>query len=164
MDYEANSLPLSYLTRWWIGIKVAYIKSWIVCLQINQVYAIVTKWQIVNNFEQMMCKNSSNINISFHRCLFDKNVARKLQQERIPDVLKNISVGKWENFVTSGYYYWNSTKLVVSINSHILLCMSCCYTCEKSYISVQWLFVKTLRSKKRSLRSEKSKLDKTLTG
>ncbi len=35
-----------------MGIKVSYIKSHIVCLQINQVYAIVTKLQIVNNFEQ----------------------------------------------------------------------------------------------------------------
>ena len=51
MDYEVNSLPLSYPICWWMGIKVAYIKSQIVCLQINQVYAIVTKWQIVNNLE-----------------------------------------------------------------------------------------------------------------
>ncbi len=26
-DYEANALPLSYLTRWRMGIKVAYISS-----------------------------------------------------------------------------------------------------------------------------------------
>ncbi len=35
-----------------MGIKVAYIKSQIVCLQFNQVYAIAIKSQIVNNFEQ----------------------------------------------------------------------------------------------------------------
>ncbi len=35
--------------------------------------------------------------------------------------------------MTTGYYYWKSTKLVVSINSHILLFMSWCYTYYHSY-------------------------------
>ncbi len=34
------------------GHKIAYIKYIIRCLQIDQVYAIVIKWQIVNSFEQ----------------------------------------------------------------------------------------------------------------
>ncbi len=34
------------------------IKSQIACLQINQVYAIVTKWQIVNNFEKNETKQT----------------------------------------------------------------------------------------------------------
>ena len=36
----------------------------------------------------MLCKNNKNINISFHRCLFDENVTRKLQQEGILSVQK----------------------------------------------------------------------------
>ena len=68
-----------------MDIKVAYIKYEICCLQINQVYAIVT---IVNNFERNAGKNSSNINISFYTCLFDKNVPVMLQQEGILSVLK----------------------------------------------------------------------------
>ncbi len=36
---------------------------------------------------EMLCKNISNINISFHTCLFDKNVPRMLQQEGILSVL-----------------------------------------------------------------------------
>ena len=48
MDNEANSLPLSYLICWWMGTKVAYIRSRIVCLQINQVYAIVTNVTMTN--------------------------------------------------------------------------------------------------------------------
>ncbi len=52
MGCEETDLPLSYLTCWWMGIKIAYIKYKSRCLQINQVYAIVIKWQIVNNFEQ----------------------------------------------------------------------------------------------------------------
>ncbi len=51
MNYEANSLPLIYLTCWWMFIKVD-IKSQIVYKSTRQVYAIVTKWHIVNNFEQ----------------------------------------------------------------------------------------------------------------
>ena len=84
MEYEANPVPLSYLTCCWMGIKVAYIRSQIVCLQINQVYAIVTKWQImwiISN--KMLWKNRSNIYTSFHICLFGKNMTRKLQQEGI---------------------------------------------------------------------------------
>ncbi len=73
----------------WIDDEVAYIRCQIPCLQVNQVYAIiVTKWQVVNNFEQMLCKNSSNINISFHWRVFDKNVTRMLQQEGILSILK----------------------------------------------------------------------------
>ena len=123
MDYEAHSLPLSYLTCWWIGIKVAYIKSQIICLQINEVYAIVTKWQIANNLEHNAVQKKSNI--SFHRCLFDKNETRKLQQEGIVSVFNKIffrRIMNW-NFVTSGYYYWKSTKLFASINIHIPLCI-----------------------------------------
>ena len=55
MDYRANSLPLSYLTYWWMGIKVAYIKYQIVCLQINQVYTIVTKWHYCEQFRTKCC-------------------------------------------------------------------------------------------------------------
>ncbi len=40
MGCEANDLPLSYLTCWWMGIKIAYIKYKRRCLQIDQVYAI----------------------------------------------------------------------------------------------------------------------------
>ena len=50
----ANDLPLSYLTCWWMSIKVAHIKYKIIlcCLQINQAYAIVIKW--------LKCKMSWN--------------------------------------------------------------------------------------------------------
>ena len=65
MDYEANSLPLS----WWMGIKVAYIKYKIRCLQINQVYAIVTKWRIVNNFEKKCCvKTAATLTLASTQC------------------------------------------------------------------------------------------------
>ena len=73
-----------------MGIKVAYIKSQMVCLQINQVYAIFTKLQIVNN------KIAATLTLASTECLFDKNVTRKLQQERILSVLKKLKkiVGK----------------------------------------------------------------------
>ena len=100
--------------------------------------SLFTKCHKMRNCEQFRtkcwCKNSSNIASTL--CLFDKNVTRMLQQEGILSVLKYLFF-VW-NFVTSGYYYWKSTKLVVSINSHILLCMSWCHTCEKSSRSVQW--------------------------
>ncbi len=64
MDYEANSLPLNYLTCWWMGINVAKIKYQIVCLQINQAYAIVTKWQILNNFEQNAVKKPAILTLA----------------------------------------------------------------------------------------------------
>ena len=53
MDYEANPLPLSYLTcSWWMDMNLAYIKHQI-CLYTNQSSVrIVTKWEIVNNLEQ----------------------------------------------------------------------------------------------------------------
>ena len=80
----------------------------------------------------------------------DKNVTKMWQQEGILSVQKYFFRRKisW-NFVTPCCYHWKSTKLVVSINSHILLCMSWCYTSEKSSRSVQWLFAKTLRTKGR---------------
>ena len=112
-------------------------------------------------WNKMLCKNSSNINIGFHRCGFDKNVTRMLQQEGILTVLKKKIRRKMSwNFVTS-HYYWKSMKLVASINSHIS-CMSWYYTCKKSSSSVQRLFVKTLRSDRRSLQSENWKLNKVL--
>ena len=53
MDYTRRTLYRWTFWLWiWMGLKVAYIKYQIVCLQINQVYTIVTKWQIVNKFEQ----------------------------------------------------------------------------------------------------------------
>ena len=97
-------------------------------------------WTISN---KMPCKNSNSINISFHRCLFDKNMPRMLQQEGILSVLKTCFRRKMSwNVVTSGCYYWKSTKRIVSISRHILLCMSSCYSYEKSSISVQCLFEK----------------------
>ena len=100
MGYGTNPLPLSYLTCWWMGIKVGHIKRQIVCLQINtnpstlrtQLLQIDKLWTISN---KMLCKNSSNSNISHHRCLFDKNVTRMLQQEGILGVLKIFFVRKW---------------------------------------------------------------------
>ena len=116
MDYETNSLSLSYLTFWWMGIKVAYIESQI-CLFTNQ--SSIRNCLKMANCEhaisnKMLCKNSSNINISFHRCFFDTNVTRKLQQQRILSVL--IPPGR-----KMSWNYWKLTKLLVSINSHILL-------------------------------------------
>ena len=73
MDFEANSLPLSYPTCWWMGIKEAYIKSQIICLEINQVYAFVTKWQNWTKWNK--------INISFRRCLFDKKCGKKVTKK-----------------------------------------------------------------------------------
>ena len=161
VDYEANSLPLSCLTRWWTGIKVAYInfKSQIVGLQNN---TPLSKMTIVNNFEQngRLCKKSSNIyvtTLASTECLYDKNVTKTSQQEF------------WVFFFSeNGLKFcdvrllllnWKETKLIVSINSRILLCLCWGYTYEKSSTSVQWLFVKSLRSGKRYLRSENSKLD-----
>ena len=70
--------------------STAYIKYKICCLQvqINQVYAIVTKWQIVMNISnKMLCKNSSNINILLPQMSFWSYVPRMLQQEGILSVL-----------------------------------------------------------------------------
>ncbi len=134
VDYEANSLPLSYLTCWWMSIKVAYIKSQIVyksinCTQLSQNDKLWTIWN------KMLHKNSSNINISYHRCLFHKHVTRMLQQEGILSILKRIFFRHkmcWD-FVTSCYYHLllqidEVTKFVMLINNHIPLCMSWCYT------------------------------------
>ncbi len=59
-DDTLPCLPLSYLNCWWMGIKVVYINSQIVCLKINQVCAIVTKLQIVMLVYAMIkcCSNS----------------------------------------------------------------------------------------------------------
>ncbi len=48
---------------------------------------------------------------------------------------------------------WMTFKLLKYAHN-LFVCMSWCYTCERSCRSVQRLFVKTLRSDKRSLRSE----------
>ncbi len=96
MGCEASDLPLSHLTCWWMGIKIAYIKYTISCLQFIQVYAIVINYKLWTISNKMLCKNISKINISFHTCLFDKNVPRMLQQEGILSVLKILfSRVKW---------------------------------------------------------------------
>ena len=86
---RVNSLALSYLACRWMGINVAYIKYRILCLQIKQVYAIVTKDKLLTISNKMPCKSSSNISISYHRCdLLVRNVTR-MSQEGILSVLKN---------------------------------------------------------------------------
>ncbi len=62
--------------------------------------------------------------ISIELCSLDLFYCAMLQQEGILSVLKNYFFRRkmsW-NFVTSCYYYWKLTKLVVSINSYILSC------------------------------------------
>ncbi len=151
MGYEANSLPLSYLTRWWMGIKVAYIKSQIVCLQINQVYSIVTKWQIVNNIEQKCyVKTAATLALAStdHRCLLDKNVTRILPQEGILSVLKKIffssqnelKICEWRHVIIIG----NRRSLLINIATFFRVCLGVIRVKK----SVQWLLVKTLRSEK----------------
>ena len=60
----------------------------------------------------MLCKNSSNINISFHRCLFDKNMTRMLQQEGILSVLKN----KIKKFVGNELTFCDVKLLLLKID------------------------------------------------
>ncbi len=114
-------LPPSYLTCWWMGIKLADIKYQILCLQINQVYAIVAELQIVNNSNTILCKNSSNINISsYHRCLFDKKMWQECcNRSKCSKIYKEMS---WSS-VTSCFYYWKSTKLFVSIGTFFCVCL-----------------------------------------
>ncbi len=53
MDYESNTLPLSYLACWWLhGHKSSVYQVQNTLFKINQVYAVVTKGTILNNFEQ----------------------------------------------------------------------------------------------------------------
>ena len=83
-----NSLPLSYLTCWWIDIKVAYIKYQILCLQIIKCMHLLQNDKLWTISNKMLYQNSNNINISYHRCLSDKKMRRNLQQEVILCVLK----------------------------------------------------------------------------
>ena len=80
-------------------------------------------------WNKMLCKNSTNINISFHRCLFDKNVARKLQHEEILSVLKQIFLSL-ENFCDVRLLLLEIDEDCCINKIHILLCMSWWYTCE----------------------------------
>ena len=108
MDYEANSLPLSYLTGWWMGIKEACTKyvvyKSIRCTQLSQTDEL---WTLSN---KMQCKNGRNINVSFHIMSFWTKCAKNVK-----------IVGKWLEILWRQVrpINWKSTKLIVSINSHI---------------------------------------------
>ncbi len=148
------------LCRWAIWLAEEWASNTLFTNQpsVCNCHKMTNLWTIANKIK---CTNSSNFNITYHRCLLDKHVTRMLQQEGNLSVLKIFFRRKmsWK-FVMSCYYCWKSTKFVVAKNSHILLCMSRCYTCEKIiYIDRFNRFVKTLQSDKKSLRSENSKLD-----
>ena len=109
--YGAKSLPLSYLTCWWMGIKLAYQ------VKINSVYTIVTKLQIVHNFEQMLCKKAATLTfISYHRSIqctqLSQNcklctISNKMLCKNSSNILNTISYHrclfdkKWDKNVTT---------------------------------------------------------------
>ena len=98
--------------------QVQLVYKSIKCTQLSQNDKL---WTISN---KCFANIAANINISFHRFLFDKNVTT---MGKNPECSKNILfVRKWVKILwrhTSGYYYWKSMKLVASINSHILVCI-----------------------------------------
>ncbi len=98
----------------------------------------------------------ANFTTGYHRCLFDKNMTKwytRNFQEGTLSVLKKYFPSKMNQFFfTSFYYYLKSLKHVASINGYISSCMCLLHTYEISSKSVCWLFLRTLRSDKRSLK------------
>ena len=83
-------------------------------------FFLVHHYKLWTISKKMLCKNSSNINVSYHRCLFDKYVTRMLQQEGILNVLKKIFFRQkmnW-NIERPCYYYW---KLEVELNFNLIV-------------------------------------------
>ncbi len=82
MGYGARSQPLSYLTCWWIIIKLYQIPI-----------SLFTFQSSVRACSQMT--NSSRMDIRYHRHPFDKGVKRMLPQEGNLSILKIFFVRKW---------------------------------------------------------------------
>ena len=140
-----------------MGIKVAYIKYKRLCLQINRVYAIVRKWKIEKQFQTKYC-----VKLAATLTLASTNVFFLLNCDKNDTSWGTLGVSfpskMSRNFLTSFYYYLKSTKHIASLKSYILSCMCLWHTYEISSRSVDWLFLKTIHTDKRSFWSENSKV------
>ncbi len=92
------ALPIQTVTKIYYIQKIVFLKTFLEfssSVLFFHVEALKgTTWTVFGGkrnhstlSNKTLCKNISNINISFHTCLFDKNVPRMLQQEGILSVL-----------------------------------------------------------------------------
>ncbi len=96
-----------------------YFNYQYICLHINRQYAHVPKWPLLVN--KMLCINSSNVNIKYHRYLLDKKCDKNGTSGGKPERSKTHSWKMSRNFVTLCYYLLNS-KSLININTFFRLC------------------------------------------
>ncbi len=128
--------------------KLAFFKYKNLCLLMNRPHAIVTKWLIVNNFEQNgVQKNSINVNIRY-RYIVNKKYDKNVTSGGKPECFHFFTINELKclDFIL---LLLKSTKHVASTNAYIISCMCLGYLCEILSRSVRWLLVKTLWSDKR---------------
>ena len=95
LDPWVTRRTLSYLTCWWLGIKLAYIKYKKLCLQINRPYAIVRKW-LTEQF-RTKCFVKIAATLTFDIYLFDKNMKKMLHIRRETRVSREWGINsKWK--------------------------------------------------------------------
>ena len=144
-----------------MGIKVAYIKykSCFKSVRYKQLSQNDELWTISN---KMLCKTAATLTLG-STYVFLIKCAKNVTTGGNPECSKKMFFSSENelNVVTSGYYYWISTKIIVPINRapHSFVYVLVLYRpCKKIIWSAQWLFVKTRRSDKRLLWSENSEV------